>query len=487
MLRRALIVSTLTILTPAYALAQNDATPSKPVPAPAPIFTNAPTPAPKLPAKKPFLINGDLRAYDLFRTNGEQNASNPNREAFNFGGSLHVEYHVPSSNFYLGTTYSGAYPFGLTGKDPAANTHVDNTLPGFPLSTFDEAYAGYSNAYTQVKVGDQIINTPFANAADSRIMPAAFQGASAAVRLAPGWTLLFDDMDRFESRTSSGFGRYTLLTAPVPGASNSLAPSTTEKDTSGFVMPALQYQGARFGIAAFDYSFSSIANLFYTQAQFNLDPHIAANPFVGAQYATESNASQSTIGKIENSTMGVQFGATLAKNLVFTASGDYAPWNNETVTLAKCSAANEATTGIFLPSGGTPDCVAHANGTATIYYGGIASPYTDSYAADPLYTTALTQGMADRRSAGVSEKLAATYQPLNKQLRVIVATSWFNYINPAGPNLTKEFDADATYFLNKVKPGRYHGLSVRYRYGDRTQPTLPYDFKYNRAQLEYDF
>ena len=95
--------------------------------------------------------------------------------------------------------------------------------------------------------------------------------------------------------------------------------------------------------------------------------------------------------------------------------------------------------------------------------------------------------MADRRSAGVSEKVAATWQPLNRQLRVIVANGFYNYINGAGPNLTREFDADATYFLNKVKPGRYKGLSLRYRYGDRTQPTLPYDFKYNRAQLEYDF
>jgi hypothetical protein len=464
----------------------NDATPSKPQPTPAAIFTNAPTPPPVLPKNRPILLNGDVRAYDLYRTNGEQNASNPNRQAFNFGGSLHLEYH-PETNFFVGATYSGAYPFGLTGKDPAANPHVDNTLPGFPLSTFNEAYAGYSNGYVQIRAGDQIINTPFANAADTRIMPAAFQGVTSSAQFAPGWTLLFDDMTRFESRTSSGFGRYTLLTAPVPGASDELVPSGTERDTSGFAMPGLQYQGKQFAFEAVDYDFLSLANLFYSQAQYNLDPGTKVNPFIGAQYATESSVTPSVIGKINNSTFGAQLGATVAKNLVLTFGADYAPWNSETVTLAKCSAANYVTTGVFLPSGGTPDCVEHKNGTATIYYGGIASPYTDSYASDPLYTTALTQGMADRRSAGVSEKVAATWQPLNRQLRVIVADGFYNYINGAGPNLTREFDADATYFLNKVKPGRYKGLSLRYRYGDRTQPTLPYDFKYNRAQLEYDF
>jgi hypothetical protein len=490
--RRLAFVVPFAMLTTAYASAQsvnpgtNGATPTKPQ-APTPIFTNAPTPAPSFTKEHPLFVSGDARVYEFYRTNLVQNASNPNRQDFNAGASLHAEYGIPTTYFSVGTTYTGAYPFGLDGRNAGTNPHVDNTLPGFSLSTFNEGYAQYSNDYVQVKLGDQIINTLWANAADSRIMPAAFQGISSSAQFAPGWRVFLDDMVAFEPRTASAFGRYTLLTAPVAGASNSLSPSETEINTNGFIMPGIQFQNRRLAVEVFDYDYLSIANMIYSQVQYNFAPDSPLKPFAGVQYASEGNSAPSVVGKIQNSTVGAQLGVTLARNLTFTAGADYAPWNSETVSLAKCSAATSATTGIFLPSGGTPNCVAHKGGTATIYYGGVASPYTDSYAADPFYTTSITQGMVDRRSAGTSEKLAATWQPLNRQLRLIVSDAFYNYINGAGPNLTREFDADATYFLNKVRPGRYKGLSLRYRYADRTQPTLPYDFKYNRAQLEYDF
>ena len=48
---------------------------------------------------------------------------------------------------------------------------------------------------------------------------------------------------------------------------------------------------------------------------------------------------------------------------------------------------------------------------------------------------------------------------------------------------------DGTYYFSKVRKGTYKGLQFRYRYGNRTQHafTSNPDFKYNRAQLEYDF
>jgi hypothetical protein len=471
------------------ARAQNDAASSSAIrPTPAPLITVAPSPAPRPSASDKILINGTIRAYEFYRTNEVQNAANPNRQAFDFGGSLHFEYHRGDTPLYIATTYAGTYPFGLNGQQPENNPFVDNSLPGFALSTFDEVYIGYSNPYVQAKVGNQVINTPWANASDTRIKPVAFQGASFAVAAGKGLTLLFDDMDRFESRTSSTFGRDTLLTAPIPGAANALLPATAEIDTSGFVMGGATYQPVKqFEVALVDYRFDDIANMLYLQSQDNIAPQWPAGVTVGVQYVRESTDLSAVVGKIDNQTIGLQIGTTLAKNLTIAAAGDYAPWQHATVPLASCAAATYLNTGFFLPSGGTPSCVPNGNGTATIYYGGIASPYTDSYATDPLYTTSISQGMADRRSAGTSEKASATYQPFNRRLRLIVSEAWYNYGNGAGPNLTREFNADATYFLNPVTSGVYHGLSVRYRYADRTQPTLPFDFKYNRAQLEYDF
>ena len=44
-----------------------------------------------------------------------------------------------------------------------------------------------------------------------------------------------------------------------------------------------------------------------------------------------------------------------------------------------------------------------------------------------------------------------------------------------------------TYNFNAVRAGTYRGLSLRERFADRTQPTLPYNFKYVRHQLQYSF
>jgi hypothetical protein len=154
----------------------------------------------------------------------------------------------------------------------------------------------------------------------------------------------------------------------------------------------------------------------------------------------------------------------------------------------------------------TPQCIPNGNGTYSLVYGGFASPYTYSYATDPLFTTSLTQGMADRGAPGSSEKLMLTYTSTNKRLVLSVSQAYYDYgISTAVanfPDTTMETNGDAMYYMNPVGRGPYHGLLLRYRYGVRTDDhssamnypgtfgpyygSLPY-FVYNRAQLEYDF
>ncbi len=125
---------------------------------------------------------GQLRAYDFNRENGVQNASNQNRSAFNASASLHLDYDVARSPVHIATTYFGAYPFGANGPRPQANSQVDNTVPGFALSTFDEAYLRYRDARTSVTLGDQIINTPWALPADTRLKPVGLPRARRKLR-----------------------------------------------------------------------------------------------------------------------------------------------------------------------------------------------------------------------------------------------------------------------------------------------------------------
>ena len=140
-----------------------------------------------------------------------------------------------------------------------------------------------------------------------------------------------------------------------------------------------------------------------------------------------------------------------------------------------------------MPGGGTVSSALIAPGHYRVAYGGVASPYSDSYATDPFYTTSISQGVVDRRSAGTSYKLAAQYLTPNKRFKAIASEAYYQYDNELAQNRTFEDDVDIQYFFNPVRAGTYKGLSVRQRFANRDQPTIPYNFKYIRTQLEYDF
>jgi len=117
--------------------------------------------------------------------------------------------------------------------------------------------------------------------------------------------------------------------------------------------------------------------------------------------------------------------------------------------------------------------------------------------------------MPDRRAAGTSYKVGLTFTSTNKKWVFIASDAWYNYGNALAPENTNEWNLDGQYHFSKVGPGGYHGLLLRYRYAQRTlsntfcgasDTTCPPGstigtaelgglplFKYNRAQLEYDF
>ena len=117
--------------------------------------------------------------------------------------------------------------------------------------------------------------------------------------------------------------------------------------------------------------------------------------------------------------------------------------------------------------------------------------------------------MADRRAPGTSWKLAATYTSTNKRSIFVASDGWYNYGNALAAENTNEWTLDGQYHFSPVASGRYKGLLLRYRYAQRSESNtfcgasdtscpagaaigssylggLPL-FKYNRAQLEYDF
>ena len=466
------------------AQAQTPQTPAVPQPTTSPISSGPPAPHPS----PGFSYSGTLRAYYFVRQNANQAlknpttgvvTSNPNRTAFSPGGTLHAEYKFGDTPFRIGASYAAADPFDLLGPSPQKNSKIDNTLPGFPLSTFDEAYANYHTSGLDATVGDRVFNFLWMPASDSRIKPSSYQGIDVNGKILPQVTVGVSRIVAFEARTDSAFHRGTLLTSLPAGASG-----IKIADTSGALHAYLNVAAGPLGAHLENYSFYDIANLQYADANYKLFRQTKYAPYVAMQYVSEHQTGRAVLGTIANNTIGVQVGAAANKQLSFTFGFDTAPthYYDRAVTTAAA-----ATKGTFLPGGGTTTSALIAPGVYRVAYGGIASPYSDSYASDPLYTTSISQGMADRRSAGTSFKLAATYLSTNKRLKAVASEAYYQYDNQLAQNRTFEDNVDVQYFLNPVRAGVYKGLSIRERYANRSQPTVPNNFKYVRTQLEYDF
>lgn len=130
----------------------------------------------KIPLLPKTNINGDIRTY--YFTRDYSNPSMNNQSAFSLGGKLNLLTEPFLNGFRVGGTLYLAQPLGLNSK---TYSRVDNTLPGSPITTLGQAYAQYQNTYALGRLGDQLIITPWVNPADSRMIPATYQGAYLSV------------------------------------------------------------------------------------------------------------------------------------------------------------------------------------------------------------------------------------------------------------------------------------------------------------------
>jgi hypothetical protein len=482
-------------------------------------------PAPKAtPTPNPLQYSGYIRAYYFTRQNATgypQTFKAINQASFNTAISLHLQYTFENSPVTIGGTYLYANPLNgcttpvshlslpcgkqtFTGQS-SVPTNPDDTLPGFVLSTLYEAYVQYKDPTLYIKVGDQVINTPWANASDSRLKPVAFEGGDLTYKFNKVWTGEAAYMDRFESRSSSAFDNATMLTShPVDGpgvAANIFTPGGSPITTSGFGYARLGFTGNVVANLHY-YDFIDIANALWFDGKYTWAKSYS-KPFIAVQAGSEQNTGRALIGKISSSVFGVQVGVSPWKNVDMTVGYNYIPQQSDTITLpagVACGANNQikitvpgTTFPYFLPSGGTANCLTNSNGMTTVYYGGWASPYTDSYATDTLFTTSISQGLIDRRSPGSGVKFALTLQSADHRARLIASQAYFQYGNSAaGTSPTQETDVDGTWFFHKPGSGPYHGLLIRHRYAERDQKnTLLLGgtpvFKYNRTQLEFGF
>jgi hypothetical protein len=483
-----------------------------------------PTPAPKATPKPLFEYSADLRAFYFGRTNGNscltcKTRGDPDATAFNFGGTLHGQLNIPKTPFSLGATYFGAYPFGANWPGPLNNIGynplVDNTLPGYSVSLFGEAYLQYQTPGLFFQTGKERFNekqSPWAHTSDSRIVPASFQGTILSGDLTPHLKVWAISVARFRTRVTSAFNSNTLLTScntanptgkgPVEGVSGTFTvpgdACNKQRTTNGFLQFSTSYAFGDSGLeaGAYYYQIYDINTITYLNAQWNFMKKSKFNPFVAGQYVAENQSGQAVIGTIHSYTYGGRFGATVYHNLTAEASYDGSTFSRYIVASKDCkgtaSSPVAASQGVIF--GGVADNTVKGVpvGEVVCYGGGIASPYTDGYSTDTLFSTSITQGLAEVHKPGTAAKVALTWETNDRRWRVIASQGWYDYSLPGSTSSggngdsRAEFDFDVQYFFSSVTgAGPYRGFSIRQRYADRTETFSPYEFKYSRTQLEY--
>ena len=397
--------------------------------------------------------NGYLRDYYFTRNFTATGAPN-NLKANSFGGMFNYLTPTFGKGFSVGGTFWSAQDiFGLN-NETGNYSHLEPTLAGTqPIYTLGQAFVQWKGDNVLVRGGNQLMNSPWMGASDSRMVPATYQGVLADFTLTQGLDLIVAREFRWKSRTSSAFSATNLYNANgfaniYGGAPNANVGTQT---SGGTATAGLTYKNGGASAQAWYYKFYGLTGAAYADGSYVFKTGSSVSPVIGAQYLHESNSANNLLASsVNNSTYGVMAGINF--------SGD-----------SLVASYNKISTN-----------------TGDFKNGSIVSPYSAGYATDPLYTTSMTAGLVEK-GVGNAWKLAGTFFFLGKQLRLITSYARYN----TQPNFanTNETDLDLTWFFS----GALKGFSVRNRLGivhglngSYGAPNLG-TFYFNRVMLEYDF
>jgi hypothetical protein len=386
-------------------------------------------------------IDGNIRTYFFDREFTNPNLDN--QSAFSLGGKINVLTDPFLSGFRLGGTVYTAQSLGLNSHNPA---NVDATLPASPVTALGQAFLQYQNVYILGRLGNQIITNPWVNEADSRMIPATYQGIKINLMPTPNLILSGMRLIRFKSRVSATF---TPTNAYTPGQLGTPVPALTNKTVIGSLIFGAQYKYKTLNAQLWDYRFYNFSHLAYGDINYKFENKTIVKPIIGAQVGTQwsdgSNLLQSVgLGSTKGTVFGAMLGAEIADGKV-TLNYNLLP---------KMAGA--------------------------FRNGDIISPYSSGYISDPLYTTSMIAGLIEKAS-GSAAKVAAQYTFFSKQLILFASYAKYN-TKPFFPS-TDETDLDAIY----LPKGIFKNLSLRYRVGFLNGNPATGHFVYNRVMFEYDF
>jgi hypothetical protein len=403
-------------------------------------------------------FSGELRAYYFRRDYGA--ATVVNADAFAVAGLFNYETPVFLDGFSLDASYFTANALDTHNANPA---RIDTTLSGVAnaINALGQAYLQYRGHGALVRLGDQLVTTPWAWSSDSRVLPATYEAAYGTFTPLQGLKLEALRILRYKSRTADGYFRdnnYYPATWQGDAAYGGLGDlPAAAPGTTGTAAVGADYTSAGLKATTWYYDFYGFGHLVYAQVDDTLATDQAIKPFAGLQAVREWNQ----------------------PNL-------FARTDTRLFGQPGLAVSNFALGGIFGIKAGSASLSAaydrlRPESSGALGGGALISPYTENFATDPLYTTSMIRGMVEL-GPGSSWKVTASDRALGERLEL--TASFAQYRTDFNGN-----DSE-TYFDVIYRPGgRLKGLSLRNRLEIGNGHVNPghRHFLYNRVMLAYAF
>jgi hypothetical protein len=385
-------------------------------------------------------ISGKLRMYDFTRNYSAFPL--PQQTAFAVGGNVNV---LSPDLFLKGlkadADFYTAQSLGLNNRRPAL---IDKTL-GQSINVLGQAYVQYSYADFLAKIGRQLIDTPWINPSDSRMIPNSYEGVYLRYSPFKDVTLEGLKITKFKNRLANNFSDINLYN---PDAMGDPIKKVVDVRNDGAYGLGAEYKNDTLATQLWYYQFSDFAKMGYLDSEVDFSPLGTMTPFIGVQALRETADGKNDIQRFTGT--GVN---STAYGLMTGLKNDFFK-----LTLAYNQILD--------------------NNSA--YRGGdIISPYTAGYATDPLYTTSMIAGLVEK-GQGQAFKTSASVLLLDKKL--VLTGSYAKYFVTRSTD-TQEVNADAKYNL----AGKLKGFSIRDRVGVLYGDVRYKRFIYNRIMLEYKF
>ncbi len=388
-------------------------------------------------------ITGEVRSY--YFTRDYSKPGKIRQSAYSLGGDLDLLTGSFFGGFRIGAAVYTAQSLGLNSDDAL---HVDSTLPGKSINALGQAYLQYSRGAFLIRGGDQLINTPWLNAADSRMIPETYRGFLGTFTPNKDLTFTAFRIYEFKSRVANDFSATNVYNPENQGMPIAKLGTTTN---DGAQAMGVHYKTEVIDTQLWGYQFLDYAKLFYTDVQYTFKNKSAINPLIAAQFLTETGDGNNTLNQVSTGKAN---------------STGYGALVGVEVPSAKITFAYNR----IIPS------------TGAFNNGDVVSPYT--LTSDPLYTTSMIAGLVDK-TVGDAWKIAGTAYAFEKQLQLMASYAKY-YTKPYLPD-TAEADFDVTYTFKKSRYKFLHGLSIRNRLGVMTGDPTRGTFCYNRLMLQYSF